>query len=185
MSFEDITIDLDKVTDKRKQAVLKPRRKNRLCGFQHVIGTILVLQKPLTISQIIALLANIPKEYFDVGHFLQQMRSILIPGTPSSFEEATPQIHKSFRDFIMTEDAPAEFGIFPGPAHFVAARSCLEVIVKAGSQSDIVVEYSVQHWYQHLRKAVEGSTTWEDERMWTLFGRWGRKQSSAFGQKQR
>ncbi|KAJ7717764.1 hypothetical protein B0H14DRAFT_2643511 [Mycena olivaceomarginata] len=27
-----------------------------------------------------------------------------------------------------------------------SARSCLEVIVKAGSQSDVVVEYAVEHW---------------------------------------
>ncbi|KAF7351902.1 hypothetical protein MVEN_01151900 [Mycena venus] len=170
ISFEDITIDLEKVTDERKQAVLKPRRNNRLCGFQHVIGTILVLQQPLTISQIIALLADIPKKKFDVGHFLQQMRSVLIPGTTTLFEEATPQMHKSFRDYIMDMHAPVEFRILTGHAHFVTARSCLEVIVKAGSESDVVVKYSVQHWYKHFRKAVERGTTWEDGRMWNLFG---------------
>ncbi|KAJ7893145.1 hypothetical protein B0H14DRAFT_2334939 [Mycena olivaceomarginata] len=157
-SFEDIDKDLDK-------------RRNQLCGFQHVIGTILVLQKPLTISQIIALLADIPVGDFDVGHFLRQMRSVLIPGTTTLFEEATPQMHKSFHDYIMDEHAPPEeFRILMGHAHFVTARSCLEVIVKAGTQSDVVVKYSVQHWCEHLRKVVEGGVTCEDERMWTLFG---------------
>ncbi|KAF8156391.1 hypothetical protein K438DRAFT_2026300 [Mycena galopus ATCC 62051] len=167
-SFEDIAKDLDKVTDEQARAALKLRHKNRLCGFQHVIGTILVLQKPLTISQIIALLADIPMGNFDVGHFLQQMRSVLIPGTTTLFEEATPQMHKSFRDYIMDGHAPAEFRILKGHAHFVTARSCLEVIIKAESQLDIIVGYSVQHWYQHLRKAVEGGVTREDERMWNL-----------------
>ncbi|KAF8177894.1 hypothetical protein K438DRAFT_1844807 [Mycena galopus ATCC 62051] len=168
-SFEDIAEDLDKVTDMREQAVRKLRRNNRLCGFQHVIGTILVLRNPLTISQIIALLANIPKENFDVRHFLQQMRSILIPGTTTIFEKATPQMHKSFRDYIVDLHAPAEFRILTGHAHFVTAQSCLEVIVQAGSQSDVDVKYSVQHWCKHLRMAVEGSITWEDGRMWNLF----------------
>jgi hypothetical protein len=168
-SYEDIAKDLDKVTNEQERAILKRRHDNRLCGFQHVIGTILVLQNPLGISQIIALLADIPKKNFDVRHFLQQMRSVLIAGTTTSFEEATPQMHKSFRDYIMSGHAPAEFRILTGHAHFVTARRCLEVIVKAGSQSDVVVKYSVQHWYRHLRKAVEGSTTWEDERMWNLF----------------
>jgi hypothetical protein len=146
-------------------------RASRLRGFQHVIGTILVLDEPLTIRQIIALLADIPEyDFYDIGHFLQQMRSVLIPGTATSFEEATPQMHKSFRDYIMGVDAPAEFRILMGHAHFVTAKSCLEVIVKTGSQSDVVVEYSARHWYQHLRKAVEGGITWEDERMWNLFG---------------
>ncbi|KAJ7824890.1 hypothetical protein B0H14DRAFT_1292867 [Mycena olivaceomarginata] len=100
-SFEDIAKDLSQVTNEQAQAALKLRRQNRLYGFQHVIGTILVLQNPLTISQIIALLADIPKKNFDVGHFLKQMRSVLIPGTATLFEEATPQMHKSFRDYIM------------------------------------------------------------------------------------
>ncbi|KAJ7848276.1 hypothetical protein B0H14DRAFT_2445999, partial [Mycena olivaceomarginata] len=146
------------------------RRRARLAGFLHVIGTILVLQKPLTISQIIALLAHIPVGNLDVGHFLQQMRSVLIPGVTTLFEEVTPQIHKSFRDYIMDVRAPADFRILMGHAHFVTARSCLEVIIKAGSQSDVVVGYSVQHWYKHLQKAEEGSMAWEDERMWILFG---------------
>ncbi|KAJ7826609.1 hypothetical protein B0H14DRAFT_1245713 [Mycena olivaceomarginata] len=144
-------------------------RANQLQGFRHVIGTILVLDEPLTICQIIALLGDIPEDDFDVKNFVQQMHSVLIPGTTTSFEEATPQMHNSFRDYIMDGHAPAEFCILMGHAHFVTARSCLEVIIKAGSQSDIVVKYSVQHWYKHLRKAVEGRMTWEDGRMENLF----------------
>ncbi|KAJ7501437.1 hypothetical protein B0H11DRAFT_1713563 [Mycena galericulata] len=145
-------------------------RASKLRGFQHVTGTILVLEKPLTIRQITALLADISDDDFDVQNFLEQFHSVLIPGTTTSFEEATPQMHKSFRDYIMDGPAPVEFRILTGHAHFVTARSCLEVIVNAGSQSDVVVKYSIQHWYKHLRKAVEGSTTWEDERMWNLLG---------------
>jgi hypothetical protein len=114
-------------------------------------------------------LADIPKDDFDVKNFMQQMRSVLIPGTTTSFERATPQMHKSFRDYIMDGHAPAEFCVLTGHAHFVTARSCLEVIVKAGSQLDVVVEYAVEHWYKHLRKAVEGSMTWEDGRIENLF----------------
>ncbi|KAF8157670.1 hypothetical protein K438DRAFT_337865 [Mycena galopus ATCC 62051] len=145
-------------------------RVSQLRGFQHVIGTILVLNEPFTIQQIIALLADIPEDDFDVTHFLQQYRSVLIPGTTTSFEEATPQMHKSFRDYIMDGHAPAEFRVLTGHAHFVTARSCLEVIVNAGGQSDVVLKYSVQHWYGHLRKAVERSETLEEGRMWNLFG---------------
>ncbi|KAJ7928297.1 hypothetical protein B0H13DRAFT_2548709 [Mycena leptocephala] len=145
-------------------------RASQLRGFQHVIGTILVLYKPLTIRQVIALVADIPKGEFDVRHFLQQMRSVLIPGTTTSLGKATPQMHKSFRDYIMGVHVPPEFRILVGHAHFVTARSCLEVIVKKGNKSDVVVKYSVQHWYKHLRKAVEGGMTWEDEKMWNLFG---------------
>jgi hypothetical protein len=145
-------------------------RASQLHGFHHVIGTILVLDEPLTIRQMIALLADIPEDNFDVTNFLQRFHSVLIPGMTTSFEEATPQMHKSFRDYIMGVNAPPEFRILVGHAHFVTARSCLEVIVKKGNKSDVVVKYSVQHWYKHLRKAVEGGTTWEDEKMWNLFG---------------
>ncbi|KAJ6557436.1 hypothetical protein B0H19DRAFT_1376227 [Mycena capillaripes] len=145
-------------------------RASQLRGFHHVIGAILVLDEPLTICQIIALLADIPENDFDVGHFLKQMHSVLIPGTATSFEEATPQMHKSFRDYIMDEHAPAEFRILTGDAHFVTAKSCLEVIFKAQSHSDVAVKYSVQHWYKHLRKAVRGRITCEDGGIWNLFG---------------
>jgi hypothetical protein len=144
-------------------------RANQLQGFRDVIGTILVLNRPLTIGQIIALLADIPADDFDVQNFLQRMRSVLIPGTTTSFDEATPQMHKSFRDYIMDGHAPKEFCILTGHAHLVTARSCLEVIVKAGGQSDVVVKYSIGHWYKHLRKAVERHITWENGRMENLF----------------
>ncbi|KAJ6605216.1 hypothetical protein DFH09DRAFT_1120995 [Mycena vulgaris] len=159
-SFEDID----------KPAQDTGRRKVRLASFQHVVGTILVLEEPLIISQIIALLADIPISDFAVGHFLRQMRSVLIPSTTTSFEEATPQMHKSFRDYIVDVHAPAEFRILTGHAHFVTARSCLEVIVKRGSPSDIHLKYAVEHWHQHLRKAVEEGMRFEDEKMWNLLG---------------
>ncbi|KAJ7818276.1 hypothetical protein B0H13DRAFT_1662042 [Mycena leptocephala] len=145
------------------------RRTKQLHGFQHVFGTILVLQEPLTIRQITALLADISENDFDVVKFLQHFRSVLIPGTTAAFKEATPQMHKSFRDYIMNA-APPKFRIHTGEAQFVTARSCLEIIVKAASQSTEVVGYCVQHGHEHLRKAVETGTTWEDERMWQLFG---------------
>ncbi|KAF8187696.1 hypothetical protein K438DRAFT_1011396, partial [Mycena galopus ATCC 62051] len=159
-SFEDID----------RPARDKRLHEDRLRGFQQVIGTILVLHEPLTIRQITALLADIPEDDFDVTHFLEQFRSVLIPSTTAAFKEAIPQMHKSFRDYIMNA-APPEFRIHTGKAQFVTARSCLEIIVKARSPSDVVAKYSVQHWYKHLRKAVEEEATCEDERMWELFGR--------------
>ncbi|KAJ7197822.1 hypothetical protein GGX14DRAFT_536832 [Mycena pura] len=171
-SWEGITEN----SDERTTPAQKLRHKNRLCGFQHVIGTILVLQKPLTIAQITALLADIPRENFDVKIFLKQFHSVLVPGTTAIFEDATPQMHKSFRDYIMDERAPTEFRILTGHAHFLTARSCLGVIVNSGSQPTVAVEYSVAHWYEHLRKAVEGkvegdSNFWDEGGIWDLFKR--------------
>ncbi|KAJ7895426.1 hypothetical protein B0H13DRAFT_826831 [Mycena leptocephala] len=134
--------------------------QDQLRGFQYITGTILVLHKPLTIHQIIALLDDID---FDVNNFLRRFRSVLIPGTTELFEEATPQIHKSFRDYIMGESAPPGVRIITGQAHLLTAKSCLKVIVKAGSRSDDVVEYSIAYWYQHLRRAVEGKADFGDE----------------------
>ncbi|KAJ6533606.1 hypothetical protein B0H19DRAFT_908437, partial [Mycena capillaripes] len=168
--YKLILISFVNINKPVKHAAEDARRCNQLLYFRHVIGTILVLQQSFTIHQITVLLADIPKNSFDVGHFLRQIRSVLIPGTTTPFEEATPQMHKSFRDYIMDGPAPEEFRILTGHAHFGTARSCLEVIVKARSQSDIVVKYSVEHWYEHLQKAVEGGMAFEDERMWNLFG---------------
>ncbi|KAJ7031712.1 hypothetical protein C8F04DRAFT_959888 [Mycena alexandri] len=139
-------------------------------GFRQVIGTILVLQEGLALCEIIALLGDIPPDTFDVTNFLEQFLSVLTPGMITSFEEATPQMHKSFRDYIISDHAPAEFHIFPGHAHFLAAKSCLEVVVNAGSQPNIALEYSVRHWYKHLEEAVKAGETCDDERMWNLLG---------------
>ncbi|KAJ7057556.1 hypothetical protein C8F01DRAFT_991651 [Mycena amicta] len=164
-SFEDINNPAQDALLPRDQL----RRNNRLCGFKHVIGTILVLYQPLTMHQIIALLVDIPDNQFDVENSLQQLRSVLVPSMATPFEEATPQIHKSFRDYIMDAALP-EFRIHTGEAHFMTARSCLEIIVKTGSQQDVVADYSVWHWHKHFRKAVEGGATCEDERIWELLG---------------
>ena len=153
--------------DVYKPAKDKDRRATRLDGFQHVIGTILVLEKPLPIHEIIALLSDIPKDKFDVANFLQQMRSVLIPGTTTSFYEATPQIHKSFRDYIMSEHAPREFQILSGDAHFMIARCCIDIIVTAGSQGGNGNNYAVTYWHRHLREA---GARCDDERMWMLLG---------------
>ncbi|KAJ7745270.1 hypothetical protein B0H16DRAFT_975620 [Mycena metata] len=144
------------------------QQKDRLRYFQHIIGTILVLQEPLTTHQIMALLNDIPTEELSVKHFLQQFRSVLVPGTTAEFKDATPQIHKTFRDYVM-KTAPEEFRISTGHAHFVTARSCLEVIATAASQPTVAVDYSVQHWHTHLREAAEGGTDFGDkERIWDL-----------------
>jgi hypothetical protein len=146
------------------------RRTKQLHGFQHVLGTILVLEDPLTIRQITALLADISEDDFDVTNFLEQFRSVLIPGNTAAFEEATPQMHKSFRDYITSDHAPDKFCISIGHAHFVTARSCLGVIVKAESKSNPEQRYSIWHWSQHFRKAVEEGMGCEDETMWDLLG---------------
>ncbi|KAJ7732019.1 hypothetical protein B0H16DRAFT_182862, partial [Mycena metata] len=144
------------------------QRPKQLLGFHHVLGTILVLQEPLVIHQITALLADIPQDDFDVANFLKQFRSVLIPGMTTSFEEATPQIHKSFRDYITGAHAPEEFCILMGHAQFVTARSCLEVIVNKGGGDNPAKIYSVRYWYQHLQEAVEEGVKLEDEKR----GKW-------------
>ena len=145
------------------------RRATRRDGFQHVMGTILVLRRPLIIDEIIALLSDIPKDKFDVKLFLQQMRSVLIPGTTILFLNATPQMHKSFRDYIMGR-APSGFRILTQDAEFKIARSCLDNIVKAGSGRCNVSKYAVTHWYQHLQEAMLKEARCDDEAMWKLLG---------------
>ena len=153
--------------DVSKPAKDNDRRATRLDGFQHVMGTILVLEKPLLIHEIVALLSDIPKDKFDVTNFLQQTRSVLIPGTTTSFDYATPQMHKSFRDYIMSERAPPEFRILTRDAHFMIARSCLDIIVKAGSQGGKRNKYAVIYWHGHFDKA---GARCDDKKLWMLLG---------------
>jgi hypothetical protein len=157
-SFEDID----------KPAQNAGRREVRLASFRHVIGTILVLQEPLTTSQIKTLLADIYMEDLDVDNFLRQMCSVLIPDVTTSFEDATPQMHRTFRDYIMDARAADQFHIPPDYAHFMTARSCVKVIVGRENQSDILREYAGQHWLHHLRRGVTNTAACEDRMMWNL-----------------
>lgn len=72
-------------------------RRNRLKHFRHVMGMILVLQKPFTVPEIAELLSDIPSDEFNVEHFLQPMRSVLVESTTTLWEEATPRIHPAFQ----------------------------------------------------------------------------------------
>jgi hypothetical protein len=54
--YRCIVTSWENVDDASPDAVI---RRDQLDGFQHVIGTILVLEAPLSIHQIIALLADI------------------------------------------------------------------------------------------------------------------------------
>jgi hypothetical protein len=51
-------------------------------------------------------------------------------------------------------------------AHFVTARSCLEMISRAGSQD--VRSYAITYWHRHLRQAVEKGHECKDDRLWEL-----------------
>ena len=98
------------------------------------------------------------------------MRSVSIPGTTTLFSDAMPQMHKSFRDYIMGTHAPSDFRILTQNAELKIARSCLDNIVKAGSGRCNVSKYAVTHWYEHLQEAMSKGARCDDETMWKLLG---------------
>ncbi|KAJ7831685.1 hypothetical protein B0H14DRAFT_1180397, partial [Mycena olivaceomarginata] len=138
------------------------RRDDQLRGFKHVIGTILVLEEPLTIQQIIMLLAR-----YTGGEVRCHPLSTAIPQCLDSRARLHhsrmqyPRLHKSFRDYIVGDHVPVEFRVGVGPAHLVAANSCLGVIVKEASPK------YCQYWHHHLRKAIEEGAT-HDGGVWKL-----------------
>ena len=69
----------------------------------------------------------------------------------------------------------------------MTARSCLDVIVNAGSQPELDHSYAGEHWDHHLWQAVEEGARCDDEKLWELLGDmmkdkvvnvWGRRASS-------
>ena len=121
--------------------------------IKRVIGTVMVLRKPLSMVHLASLL-HLDKAA--VRHALMSIQSILI--VPASDEEDIQLVHTSLRDFLVSKERSQMFYIDPPAQHFSITIDCLWVM--AASSSKFFLDgygelYSSSNWCYHFNSGLQ------------------------------
>ena len=102
-----------------------PARKRYLKGLKAVLGCLVVLQEPLDIGSITAVLSLVD---FDVLHCMKRISSLIVDGIESLTEKTVPQVHKSFVDYLVSSRPHPNLRIDLTEHHHSLTTSCFRVI---------------------------------------------------------
>ncbi|KAJ7196062.1 WD40-repeat-containing domain protein [Mycena pura] len=161
-----------------KSSVENRRDAVQLCRrFQKIVGAIILLQNPLSISVLAQLLEH---DEDDLEGALAPLHSLL--DVPSNHDQPVRIFHPSFRDFLLIQERcqDTRFTIPEGHTHAQLALYCLEIMLKClernicGINDDTVLNseipdlegrlrnfvppalsYACQHWGDHLSQAAD------------------------------
>ena len=76
--------------------------------FRRIVGCIIVLQEPLylvTLKDLLNLQKPNTSRPADVKHFIRRLRTVLVVGTDEINDKTVPRLHKTFVEFITSEQA--------------------------------------------------------------------------------
>ena len=95
--------------------------------FRRIVGCIVALEEPLGLSSLKNLL-NIRKDeksrVVDIKHFVRKFRTVLVAGSDTIEDKTVPRLHKSFVQFILSENA-GRFRINSSLSNEEMALKCL------------------------------------------------------------
>ena len=123
--------------------------------FDAVLGTIMLLAKPLPIKSLATLLRLDPAR---ILHALRGLQSILI--IPEDDDNHIRPIHTSLRDFLTSRERSNDLFIHPKERHFDIAIDCLRIICVSnrGPYFDITgysaQRYACCEWIFHLHGSM-------------------------------
>jgi DNA polymerase III delta prime subunit len=86
--------------------------------------------------------------------FFQRLRVVLVIGTNSVDSNSMPQIHKSFRDYITSQDAPHIGRVLPYNAHLMLTLQCLAALSDS-STAEHVFSYAKLYWISHFDSSMK------------------------------
>ncbi|KAJ7511516.1 WD40-repeat-containing domain protein [Mycena galericulata] len=165
--------------------ILKSSVENRadaseLCHrFQKIVGAIILLQNPLSISALAQLLEH---DEADLEGALTSLHSLL--NIPSNRDQPVQIFHPSFRDFLLIEERCQDprFAITEGHTHAQLALCCLKIMLGhlkrniCSIDKNIVLNseipdletrlrdcvspallYACQHWGDHLSQSAKNA----------------------------
>ncbi|KAM5345913.1 hypothetical protein ACJ41O_011774 [Fusarium nematophilum] len=144
--------------------------------FRHIVGTIVILETPLSASALAGLL-DIPKDTIDAR--LDMLHSVL--SVPPSSDAPIRLLHLSFRDFLLDPEKRRanRFWVDERKAHERIAKNCLRVmgnslredicsLIMPGTDHSAIspdhiascismeLQYACRHWVYHLQNAGRG-----------------------------
>ena len=124
--------------------------------FDGVLGTLMLLAKPLPIKSLATLLRLDPAR---ILHALRGLQSILI--IPEDDDNPIRPIHTSLRDFLTSRERSNDLFIRPKGRHFDIAIDCLQILCVSNSGLFFnTTEYSAQgyaccEWIFHLHGSMK------------------------------
>jgi len=152
----------------------------KLCGrFQKIVGAIILLQNPLSISALAHLLEH---DKDDLEGALTPLHSLL--DIPSNTDQPIRIFHPSFRDFLLIKERcqDTRFTVPEGRTHAQLALYCLKIMLEhlkrniCGINDDTVLNseipdlesrlrdrvspallYACQHWGDHLSQSTDNT----------------------------
>jgi hypothetical protein len=122
-------------------------------NFQRVIGTIMLLREPLSITSLGRLLQL---ETADVLHALLGVQSILL--IPGDDDDCVRLFHTSLQDFLTTKSRSREFFVDPPNHHILIATDCLKSITILSKEIIFMEEpqrYASHYWLDHVIESIE------------------------------
>jgi len=134
--------------------------------FRWVMGFIIGLKEPLSIGDIDALLdlrRTSTSGPIDILHFVTNLRTVLVAGTGEITTGTIPQLHKSFVEFITSDEADEEFRIDVDIVDMEIVMKCLALVSRPRNDNacsrilSASVHYAIHNWMRHLHNG--GSTS--------------------------
>lgn len=108
--------------------------------FRQIVGAIVVLNTPFSfgvLAKILDLQAPLgsPADY--ILHFGRQLRTVLVVGTDEITLETIPRLHKSFFEYVTSEDIKPELRVSLLVSHKEVASKCYNYYQKHGKAGDV------------------------------------------------
>jgi hypothetical protein len=122
-------------------------------NFQRVMGTIMLLVKPLSITSLGHLLQL---ETIDVLLALWGVQSILL--IPDSDDQPVRLFHSSLRDFLTIKQRSGQFFVDPRNHHVLMATDCLKSMTIISEEIIFIDEpqrYASCYWLHHVIQSIE------------------------------
>jgi len=143
--------------------------------FRRIVGAIVVLREPLKLHDLRLLLdirQTASSTPVDVVNFIRRLRTVLVAGADVVGDDTVPRLHKSFYEFIISQEVPSQLRIDPDISEMELASRCLcrlsvmhadiAGLQAAGKRpSDVLpghLRYAFRFWSSHLRQA-KGTTS--------------------------
>ena len=133
--------------------------------FRRIVGAIVVLREPLKLHDL-HLLLDIRQSASDAPvnmvKFIRLLRTVLVAGADVVDDGTVPRLHKSFYEFIISQEAPSQLRIDPNISEMELASRCLYRLSFA--HTNIAdphlpghLRYAFRFWSSHLRRG-KGTT---------------------------
>ncbi|KAG6811210.1 hypothetical protein H0H92_008505 [Tricholoma furcatifolium] len=138
--------------------------------FRRIMGAIVVAREPLTLKQLEELLdlrKTPDSDLVDIEHFVRSLRTVLIAGLDDVTMDTIPRLHKSFYEYVTSDNTAERFRVDVDAANAEMAFQCLYHITSAyaivhstqfsSTLSDVkhlpyAIRYSLRFCTSHLQK---------------------------------